>query len=124
MKKTVLLLVSSLMFGISASAMADSNHWNHYAQDRHQGYQQHRYDNRHDHRDQPRWSNANRGHRYDQRIVLKRGERLPAEFRTNRYVVSNFREHRLNTPPRGYRWMQLHNHYVLVDSKYKIYRVA
>ena len=120
MKKTVMLLVSSLMFGASASAIADSNRWNnhHDYKDRYD----HRYD-RHDHREAC-WSNGDRGNHYGQRINLKRGERLPSEFRSNRYVVSNYRLHRLYEPPRGYNWMQVQGKYVLVDSKYRVYRVA
>lgn len=122
MKKTVVLLVSSLMLGISASAMADSNRWNNH-HDYKDRYEQ-RYDKRHDHREQPRWSKGDRGHHYGQRINFKRGERLPSEFRSNRYVVSNYRYHRLYQPPRGYNWMQVQGKYVLVDSKYRIYRVG
>jgi Ni/Co efflux regulator RcnB len=109
MKKTVVLLVSTMILGVSASAMADSNRWN---------------KDRYDHREQPRWSNGDRGHHYGQRISLKRGERLPSEFRSNRYVISNYRTHRLYEPPRGYNWMQVQGKYVLVDSKYRVFRVA
>lgn len=121
MKKAVVLLVSTLMLGVSASAMADSNRWNN-----HHDYK-HRYDQRYDryeHRDQPRWSNGDRGNHYGQRINFKRGERLPSEYRNKRFIVSNYRYHRLYTPPRGYNWMQVQGKYVLVDSKYRVYRVA
>ena len=114
MKKTAILLVSTLMLGVSASAMADSNRWN--------NHHDHRYD-RHDHRE-ARWSNGDRGNHYGQRINLKRGERLPSEFRSNRYMISNYRMHRLYEPPRGYHWMQVQGKYVLVDSKYRVFRVA
>jgi hypothetical protein len=49
MKKTAILLVSTLMLGVSASAMADSNRWDHQHKDRYD-YRYDRYDNRHDHR--------------------------------------------------------------------------
>ena len=119
MKKTAILLVSTLMLGVSASAMADSNRWNnhHDYKDRYD----HRYD-RHDHRE-ARWSN-DRGNKYGQRVVFKRGDQLPSAFRSNRYVVSNYRLHRLYEPPRSYNWMQVQGKYVLVDSKYRVYRVA
>lgn len=120
MKKTVVLLVSTMILGVSASAMADSNHWNQDHKDRYDN----RYEHRYDHREQPRWSNGDRGHHYGQRISLKRGERLPSEFRSNRYVISNYRTHRLYEPPRGYNWMQVQGKYVLVDSKYRVLRVA
>ena len=61
---------------------------------------------------------------YGQRVNFKRGERLPSAFRSNRYVVSNYRLHRLYEPPRGYNWMQVQGKYVLVDSKYRVYRIA
>ena len=115
MKKTAILLVSTLMLGVSASAMADSNRWNNH-HDHRDGY------DRHDHRE-ARWSN-DRGNKYGQRVVFKRGDRLPSAFRSNRYVVSNYRLHRLYEPPRGYNWMQVQGKYVLVDSKYRVYRVA
>lgn len=122
MKKTAVLLVSTLMLGISASAMADSNRWDHQHKDRYD-YRYDRYDNRHDHRE-AHWSNSDRGNHYGQRINLKRGERLPSEFRSNRYMISNYRMHRLYEPPRGYHWMQVQGKYVLVDSKYRVFRVA
>ena len=68
--------------------------------------------------------NADRGNHYGQRVNFKRGERLPSEFRSKRYVVSNYRYHRLYQPPRGYNWMQVQGKYVLVDSKYRVYRIA
>lgn len=120
MKKTAILLVSTLMLGVSASAMADSNRWNNHHD--HKDRYGHRYD-RHDHRE-AHWSNSDRGNHYGQRINLKRGERLPSEFRSNRYMISNYRMHRLYEPPRGYHWMQVQGKYVLVDSKYRVFRVA
>ena len=120
MKKTAILLVSTLMLGVSASAMADSNRWNNHHD--HKDHYDHRYD-RHDHRE-ARWSNGGRGNHYGQHINLKRGERLPSEFRSNRYMISNYRMHRLYEPPRGYNWMQVQGKYVLVDSKYRVFRVA
>ena len=125
MKKTAILLVSTLMLSVSASAMADSNRWNNH-HDHKDRYEQ-RYDRndyRDDHRDPPRWSNADRGNHYGQRVNFIRGERLPSEFRSKRYVVSNYRYHRLYQPPRGYNWMQVQGKYVLVDSKYRVYRIA
>src|SRR3954454_341519 len=37
---------------------------------------------------------------------FRRGERLPPEYRHRQYVVSDWRAHRLNPPPRGYQWVQ------------------
>ena len=44
---------------------------------------------------------------------LRRGNRLPDRYRTNQYVVNNWREHRLRPPPRGYHWVQTGGDYVL-----------
>ncbi|WP_028601009.1 RcnB family protein [Ottowia thiooxydans] len=43
-----------------------------------------------------------------------RGERLPAYYRTNHYVVQNWRGHHLSAPPRGHRWVQVGSDYVLI----------
>ena len=43
-----------------------------------------------------------------------RGERLPVYYRSNQYVVNDWREHRLSAPPRGYHWVQTGGDYVLV----------
>jgi Ni/Co efflux regulator RcnB len=45
---------------------------------------------------------------------LRRGGRLPAEYRHRQYVVDNWRSHRLSAPPRGYHWVQTGSDYVLV----------
>ena len=68
MKRQQYYLYQPLMFGVSASAMADSNRWNNH-HDYKDRYEQ-RYD-RNDHRndrDPPRWSNADRGNHYGQRV--------------------------------------------------------
>ena len=43
-----------------------------------------------------------------------RGGRLPPQYRNHRYVVQDWRGHRLSAPPRGYQWVQTGNDYVLV----------
>jgi Ni/Co efflux regulator RcnB len=43
-----------------------------------------------------------------------RGSRLPPHYRNHRYVVQDWRGHRLSAPPRGYQWVQTGNDYVLV----------
>lgn len=42
-----------------------------------------------------------------------RGRRLSREYRNNYYTVNDWRGHRLSPPPRGYRWVQTGNDYVL-----------
>ena len=49
-------------------------------------------------RDNPHWS---------------RGDRLPSEYRNNRYVVSDWKNNHLRKPPRGYHWVQADDRYVL-----------
>ncbi|MCH7336505.1 RcnB family protein [Acinetobacter sp. NIPH 2699] len=121
MKKALVVLVSTIMLGMSACVVAEPS--NRVKIDNKGRYDQ-RYDHRQDHRKPPHWSNANKGHHSGQRITFKRGERLPSQFRSSRYVVSNYRQHRLYQPPRGYQWMQVQGRYVLVDSQYRVYRVA
>ena len=43
-----------------------------------------------------------------------RGERLSAEYRSSRYVVSDWRGNHLQRPPRGHHWVHVNNQYVLV----------
>lgn len=45
---------------------------------------------------------------------LRRGQRLPAEYRGRQYVVDDWRGHHLSPPPRGYQWVQTGGDYVLV----------
>lgn len=47
---------------------------------------------------------------------LRRGDRLPSRYRTNQYVVDNWRRHRLHRPPHGYHWVQTGADYVLVRA--------
>ena len=43
-----------------------------------------------------------------------RGDRMAPEFRSNQFVVDDWRAHRLSAPPRGYHWVQSGGDYVLV----------
>jgi Ni/Co efflux regulator RcnB len=43
-----------------------------------------------------------------------RGGRLPPQYRSNQYVVNDWRGHYLSAPPRGYHWVQTGGDYVLV----------
>ena len=45
---------------------------------------------------------------------FRRGQRLPAEYRSRQYVVDDWRGHHLSAPPRGYHWVQTGGDYVLV----------
>lgn len=65
-----------------------------------------RHEYRHDGRDD---RHRGAGPRHD----LRKGGRLPSEYRNRQYVVDNWRNHRLSAPPRGYHWVQAGNDYVL-----------
>jgi len=43
-----------------------------------------------------------------------RGGRIPTEYRNRQYVANNWRDHRLNAPPRGQQWVQVGSDYVLI----------
>lgn len=45
---------------------------------------------------------------------MRRGSRLANEYRSNQYVVNDWRGHHLNAPPRGQHWVQTGGDYVLV----------
>ncbi|MRW93669.1 hypothetical protein GJ699_27110 [Duganella sp. FT80W] len=62
------------------------------------------------HHDDRRDNDRGAGPRHD----LRKGGRLPAEYRNRQYVVENWRDHHLNAPPRGYHWVQTGGDYVLV----------
>jgi len=44
---------------------------------------------------------------------LRRGQKLSAEYRDNRYVVSDWKARRLSAPPRGQHWVRAGDDYVL-----------
>jgi Ni/Co efflux regulator RcnB len=76
-------------------------------------------DNRRDHdrdgRDERSWQGRN-NQRWDgagPEHAFRRGEHLPPRYRNRQYVVTNYREHRLRPPPRGYQWVQTGSDYVL-----------
>lgn len=43
-----------------------------------------------------------------------KGSRIPPQYRAPRYVVHDWRGHRLHQPPRGYQWVQYGGDYMLV----------
>ncbi len=45
--------------------------------------------------------------------AFHRGDRLPEQYRSNQYVVDDWRNHHLTAPPRGYHWVQTGGDYVL-----------
>ena len=84
MKKPIVLVLSTLMLGMSATAMADTSHrWDNNHGKNYDRYE-HRNDYRNDHR-APQWSNADRGKHYGRYVAFKRGDRVPAEYRNKKY---------------------------------------
>lgn len=47
---------------------------------------------------------------------LRKGGRLPDEYRGSQYVVSDWRGHHLSKPKRGYQWVQSGDDYLLVAT--------
>jgi Ni/Co efflux regulator RcnB len=90
--------------------------------DRDEGRQQERHGNspkpeRHDNRDFGRSHNQERdrgGRGVGPNYEYYRGDRLPIEYRHRQYVVDDWRGHNLSAPPRGYRWVQSGNDYILI----------
>jgi Ni/Co efflux regulator RcnB len=112
-KHLVISAMMTAMLGASAVSFAqDRDH------DRGDGHGQqdrggdHRNDNRgNDHRD-----NAPGRAHYDgagPNHDIRKGGRLPNNYRNKQYVVSDYRSHNLRQPPRGYHWVQTGGDYVL-----------
>ncbi len=45
------------------------------------------------------------------------GDRLPASYGDQRYVVNDWQVHHLHKPAKGYHWVQVDNQFVLVSRK-------
>jgi Ni/Co efflux regulator RcnB len=74
-------------------------------------------------RQSDRRDNEGRGNHNDERREERgagpnhsfhKGERMPAEYRHQQYVVDDWRGHDLSAPPRGYHWVQTGGDYVLI----------
>jgi Ni/Co efflux regulator RcnB len=89
------MLLGLALVSASAVAFAQPPHDDH-GRDNDHGHDQRHDDHRSDHRD---WS---------------RGHALPPEYRGRDHYVTDWRSHRLRQPPRGYRWVQADNQFVLV----------
>jgi Ni/Co efflux regulator RcnB len=103
------ILLAALAVALPAVSMADPG-------DRDDHDRDHRVEARHDH-DRPDWDHP--GYRHDDYRgagpdhAWHRGDRLPADYRARRYVVSDWHAHHLSAPPRGYHWVQVNGDYVL-----------
>ncbi|EHN63122.1 RcnB family protein [Comamonas testosteroni] len=75
------------------------------------GRHEQRYDKRDD-RHADRHDNGRRGGGPDHNWY--KGSRVPPQYRSQHYVVNDWRGHRLSAPPRGYHWIQNGGDYLLV----------
>lgn len=74
-----------------------------------------RHDQRYDRRDNRRADRHDHGRRGggpDHNWY--KGSRVPPQYRSQHYVVNDWRGHRLSAPPRGYHWIQNGGDYLLV----------
>ncbi len=104
----------------AASAQDRGNRDHDRGNDRNRGDQRddHRYDHdngerrndRYDYHHDDRGGDRGAGPRHD----MRKGGRLPPEYRGRQYVVDDWRGHHLSAPPRGYHWVQTGGDYVLV----------
>lgn len=76
--------------------------WSDYDHDYRRGYQQGRYDAKRYIRPRGYYQHS-----------WRRGERLPAAYYADRYVVRNYSGYRLREPPRGYHWVRVDRDVVL-----------
>ncbi|TWI64228.1 Ni/Co efflux regulator RcnB [Pseudoduganella lurida] len=119
------LLAATLAGG--AAVHAQDRHDRNERNERYEQRDDDRRGDRHDNRDDRRYSDGRRNDRVDYhhdgrddrnrgagpRHDLRKGGRLPSDYRNRQYVVDDWRGHRLSAPPRGYHWVQTGNDYVL-----------
>lgn len=124
--KILVCTVIALSLGAGGLSFAQDNDSRHRGAERQQERRgaegRDRYDDRRDgHRDSRR--DVRREVRRDERREDRgagpnrdfyRGGRISNEYRHRRYVVEDWRGHRLHAPPRGYHWVQTGGDYVLV----------
>ncbi|MRW83783.1 hypothetical protein GJ698_06700 [Pseudoduganella sp. FT26W] len=122
-RKMITAAVLAAFVGVTGAASAQDRHDDrrddhrnddrHSQQDRHDDnrYAQDRRNDRQDyHHDDDRGRDRGAGPRHD----IRKGGRLPPEYRNRQYVVDDWRGHHLSAPPRGYHWVQTGGDYVLV----------
>ncbi|MRX09875.1 hypothetical protein GJ697_18715 [Pseudoduganella sp. FT25W] len=122
-RKLITAAVLAAFVGVTGAASAQDPHDDrrddhrddnrHSQQDRHDDnrYAQERRNDRQDyHHDDDRGRDRGAGPRHD----IRKGGRLPPEYRNRQYVVDDWRGHHLSAPPRGYHWVQTGGDYVLV----------
>ena len=82
--------------------------------DRHERWDRHDRHERYDHRPAHAYGYGNYSGGNGSYYQMRRGERLAAHYRDQRYVVRDWRGHRLHQPQYGYQWVQAGNDYALV----------
>lgn len=128
----------SLVIGSLTTAHADERDYDRHDHAYHSQHRDHRndrdewrdYGKHHSGRHDKHWDDYDhdyrRGHlpgRYDAgryirprgfyHYAWRRGDRLPAAYCANRYVVRNYGAYRLRHPPRGYHWIRVDRDVVL-----------
>ncbi|MTV39792.1 RcnB family protein [Duganella radicis] len=110
-RKVMMAAVLAALVGVSGAASAQNRHDNDRRDHDRDRYSHDRRNDRQDYRHDGDWGrDRGAGPRHD----LRKGGRLPLEYRSRQYVVDNWRAHHLSAPPRGYHWVQTGSDYVLV----------
>ncbi len=123
MKKILMLLTLATTFLGSTAAMADRKDHDRHDAEKQRGEMKHEHREHHDDDDKygdekhykkappahaKAWGHASR--------QFKQGERLPKEYRSNRYNVTDWESRKLDAPPAGYRWTEVDGKYLLVSA--------
>ena len=115
MKKLLSAIAVSMSALMATSVMAAPNH-----------HDDHRYQNKH-HQPAQHWNNGKNNKHYDNSYNRykavnpsrdwRRGQVLPREYSSSRYIV-NYKNHRnLTKPGRNQEWYKINGDYVLVNVK-------
>ena len=111
MKTRLSLFIAAAVIGMSAGPVMAQSHG--HDRDDHGHYDKHdkhhdKYDHgKYDHRDERRYSGMHDRGRHEG--WYKRGGHVPVEYRTGRYVVTDWHREHLRQPPRGYHWVRSDN---------------
>ena len=113
--KAIALLLASALVGTSAGAFAQGGPGpdNHGGPDQHGGPGPQHGDMHGGPRGGDMHADDHGGHGPVPHQDWRRGQRLPNDYRDNRYVVNDWHAHGLRQPPRGYQWRQVNGDYVL-----------
>ncbi len=99
--KTLSALMLAAVVAVPGLALAQNNDDH---RDPHQGEQ--RQEDDHGHPPAP-------AHAPGPAHAWHKGDRLPTNYRSNQYVVSDWKARHLRQPPRGYHWVNVNGDYVL-----------